>query len=399
MVGRYLSFGSSANNHLLGELAGLIAALSRWPQAAPLAPPLDDLARRFAREIMAQFAPDGGNREQAFHYHLFALELCLHARSALAALGRPLPAEAESRLRAATAFLSGLCPPSDGWDYGDSDDASVVPFGPGLFVPAAEWRDWARGHPGAAPAAWLGPCPFPSRPPASDAWSTWPASGYATWHDAHQMLRLDASPLGYLAIVAHGHADALHLSAWRDGAPWIVDPGTGAYYADPALRIRLAGWESHNGPHPAARRQPQRRGAFLLRDHHAAPSLAGDGSAITARLHGPEGAVSRRVEAGGAGWRVLDDFAPAPGLPPEFSVAWTLAPDCRVTRLGPHIFRVTRGGTALSIRPDARWKDVHLDEAAPCSPAFREVRTTVAVRATGVPVGSPLITEFRWETA
>ena len=91
-VWRHQSFGSSANNHLLGELAGLIVATVRWPRLAQWGAPIEILKGKLEREVLAQFAEDGGNREQALNYHLFAFELCWQARMALQAAGRKLVA-------------------------------------------------------------------------------------------------------------------------------------------------------------------------------------------------------------------------------------------------------------------------------------------------------------------
>src|SRR5688572_20882166 len=72
---RHKSFGSSANNHLLGELAGLIVAIVRWPELSVWAASIDGLQKCWEAEVLAQFAEDGGNREQALHYHFFSFEL------------------------------------------------------------------------------------------------------------------------------------------------------------------------------------------------------------------------------------------------------------------------------------------------------------------------------------
>ena len=42
---RHRSFGSSANNHLLGELSGLAIAVSRWPNLSKLGPDLENLSK------------------------------------------------------------------------------------------------------------------------------------------------------------------------------------------------------------------------------------------------------------------------------------------------------------------------------------------------------------------
>ena len=60
---RHRTFGSSANNHLLGELCGLALANARWPGLATLGPSLATLGRLLERETLRQFHRDGGNTE------------------------------------------------------------------------------------------------------------------------------------------------------------------------------------------------------------------------------------------------------------------------------------------------------------------------------------------------
>src|SRR5436190_8519391 len=117
------SFGSSANNHLLGELAGLIVASARWPQLETLSASMDRLQREWEREVLAQFAEDGGNKEQALNYHAFSLDLCEQTRAALLAAGRKISPTVEQRLTLAEEFYDLVQVPGERWDYGDSDDA------------------------------------------------------------------------------------------------------------------------------------------------------------------------------------------------------------------------------------------------------------------------------------
>src|SRR6185295_12909310 len=97
--------GSSANNHLIGELAGLIVASGRWPDLAGSCADLAGLRSLWEKEVLAQFAEDGGNREQALNYHLFSWELCLHARLALAAAQMEIDAAVSGRLDRAARFF------------------------------------------------------------------------------------------------------------------------------------------------------------------------------------------------------------------------------------------------------------------------------------------------------
>lgn len=50
--------------------------------------------------------------------------------------------------------------------------------------------------------------------------------GYSVIRDFRWHVIFDHGPLGYLAIAAHGHADALSVCIALDSKPLLVDPGT-----------------------------------------------------------------------------------------------------------------------------------------------------------------------------
>jgi hypothetical protein len=57
---------------------------------------------------------------------------------------------------------------------------------------------------------------------------------------------VDAGPLGYLSISAHGHADALALTLSVGGREFLVDPGTYAYHTQKQWRDYFRGTAAHN---------------------------------------------------------------------------------------------------------------------------------------------------------
>ncbi|HVV71829.1 MAG TPA: heparinase II/III family protein, partial [Verrucomicrobiae bacterium] len=280
---RYRSFGSSANNHLLGELTGLILAVARWPALAGRATSLSSLQSLWEREVLAQFAPDGGNREQALNYQLFALEFCLQSGAALQSAGRSISAEVLQRISQAAKFYLHLQVPDDPWDFGDSDNAFVTPFFARENQAIPEWHLWlAEPAKSSAIQYWLGPstnqltrCSPPLE--QDNLWRHFEDSGYSVAKQGQWRLRLDWSPLGYLETAAHGHLDALHVSLWWRGVAFLIDPGTGAYYADPPLRAWLASREAHNGPALLPWPGPYRLGSFLWSAQHARPQLVQSG--------------------------------------------------------------------------------------------------------------------------
>lgn len=404
---RHRSFGTSANNHLLGELAGLITVIARWPVLADRAVSLEELQVLWESEVLAQFAADGGNREQALHYQLYAWELCWHTVLALRQAERPVSAEVEERLRRAADFYVAMQVPSDPWDYGDDDSASAVPLVADDARGSLEWLEWLCGDPHSRSLSWwLGEPPAPFDPPACQRpvgeWLVFPESGQAACWTGDWHVRWDLSPLGYQSMAAHGHLDALHVSLWRKGVALVIDPGTGAYYGDTRLRGWLASAEAHNGPHLPRHPYPRRLGPFLWSEHHAPPAWQPEGSdALDAQRILPAGVLRRRVrrvfDGERDGWQIDDVYEPsAAGEDPEFAVTWQFAPGTRIEVVTERsrVFRGERRGVRFTVGFDAAWERVELipetsgslgfpvegDLVGLCSPAFRRVLSGPVIR-------------------
>lgn len=391
---RERSFGSSANNHVLGEFAGLILALVRWPELSRWAVPLETIQPLWEEQVLTQFAPDGGNREQALNYHLFGWEFCWQARLALKAAGRNVAPEVEDRLRAAVGFFSSVQTRADQWDYGDSDNAFVTP----LFVEwdkaTTEWHGWfeqAAHSPGIS--YWLGDPPKSLTSSAvvtgPKGWRVFPETGIATCKAGDWFLRLDISPLGFLSTAGHGHCDALHLSIWYGGKALVIDPGTAAYHADRPVRDYLASWEAHNAPHPAGLAQPKRMGTFLWSEHHDRPSwkLEPDGS-ISAELVLKAGVMRRRIAPGANrdGWDIEDQFAPSAGaqLGP-IQVLWQFAPGLHIATADNRAYKIEGADASVLCQLGDGWERATLgstdaiatasrqpDLKGTCAPLFRK---------------------------
>lgn len=334
-VWRYLSFGSSANNHLLGELAGLLHAVKRWPALVPHVVAPEKLWARIEGCVLDQFAPDGGNREQALHYHLFAWEMAWHAARLMQVNHGP----ARDLLLKAGAFFAHMVHAAEPWHYGDSDDAEVVPLCLDRSRAEGEWQAWWQGNPdGETLAYWLG-CPPATWTPRSGWWLA-PESGMAVWGDHGWRVRVDASPLGFGAMAAHGHGDALHVSLWDGDEAIVIDPGTGGYYGMKEQRAALAAWTAHNGPQPVEGfRTPRRLGTFLLLEHHQPPVTEVQGGRMTVRLRHEGRDWTRSVEINGPTSVDVDDQVSSGSM----RTRWHLAPEVGVEPLGEGAFLLRRG--------------------------------------------------------
>ena len=87
----------------------------------------------------------------------------------------------------------------------------------------------------------------------------------------------DAGPLGYLAIAAHGHADALAIELRVGGHPILVDPGTYTYAATSSWRDYFRSTAAHNTIELGGRPQSVSGGPFLWTRHASAKLIAAQG--------------------------------------------------------------------------------------------------------------------------
>jgi hypothetical protein len=376
-IWRRRSFGSSANNHLIGELSALVLALARWPSLSRMIRATQHVVNLLEHEILQQFATDGGNKEQALHYHLFAWEMCWHTGMASGGF-KP---EVQQRLTLAAQYFVDVVESPECWDFGDSDDAQVLPLPLKRTNAAAEFRGWLLNRAdGAVLRFWLGEPPKGVKAAMRSKWLTHAQSGQAVWRDARWTVRADASPLGLGSMAAHGHLDALHVSLWFEQHALVIDPGTGAYYSNPALRTRLASWDAHNGPVPVAgRSSPQRMGPFLWARHHVKPGLEISDDICVMSIASDGHRTKRAVHVAQDYVEICDDV----GLAAPHVVTWQLAPGWRVELERKNGFvchhsesipvHATLNGDSIE-----QWEIVERE----ASPHFRELVTTQAVKIT-----------------
>jgi hypothetical protein len=263
-IARKYSRGSSANNHLIGEAAGVFIASTCLPGLTESVRWLADSRRILEEEIHAQTYADGGSREQAFGYHVFVLQFLVLAAVAAKRSGVPFSAAFHERLQLmldfAGAMAEGGTPPL----YGDADDGYVADLG-GDGREAREWVIAGKGLLGASDHAWdanvygetaywlLGSHTATSaatvRPLASRAF---PESGrYLLQHGTQGgagavSVQFDCGDFGFGAIAAHGHADALAFTLRVSGTEVLIDPGTYDYFRFPEWRDYFRSTSAHN---------------------------------------------------------------------------------------------------------------------------------------------------------
>jgi uncharacterized heparinase superfamily protein len=275
---------SSANNHRIGELAGLVAigvlapelgAAKRWIRIG-----IDGLAVELDRQIR----PDGTGAEQAFSYHVFVVDLTLLVIALLEHAGHAVPTSLLNAVRrAGHALWAQLDHNEPLLSYGDSDDGRAIrldaepvrnPRDVAAGI-AARLRDsrasrvasrldlatwWLVGADGAERFASTRDAPPPGN-------VLLPDSGLAVLRHGATRTTVDVGALGYLSIAAHGHADALHVTVVDRGEELVVDPGTGSYFGNPEWRAAFRGTGFHATVYVDERDQSEPGGPFLWSSH------------------------------------------------------------------------------------------------------------------------------------
>lgn len=254
LIAARFSRHSSANNHLIGELAGLYVAACIWPCWPESRAWRMQAQRELEQEVRIQFSRDGVHREQAFAYHVFCCEFLLLAGLVAQACNAPFSPRYWAILRLALHFIDAAGDVA--CNVGDADDGRVWCLQSGRRSQTAQllalggilFEGAAGSHPG---ALWLrhlfpGPVPEVQRMSLPSSWA-WPDAGYYLFGTkGYVQGMVDCGPHGYLGIAAHGHADALALTLNVAGAPCLVDPGTYAYWCAAHWRDYFRGTSAHN---------------------------------------------------------------------------------------------------------------------------------------------------------
>jgi hypothetical protein len=260
----FRSRGSSANNHVIAEVAGQLVAALAFPWFEESTAWAGESARLLQQELANNTFPSGMNRELAFDYHGLVAELGLIAAIESDRAGRPLPDATWRSLGrmldvAAACLDCGLRAPRQG----DSDEGralviaspesnrweALLALGQALFGAPGWWPPAGPGVASTLLAALARRRPLPDRPTRrpwhfDDAGITIfrsePADGPEIW------CRCDSGPHGFLSIAAHAHADALSIEVRHDGTDILTDPGTYCYSSDPLFRRYFRSTIGHN---------------------------------------------------------------------------------------------------------------------------------------------------------
>jgi hypothetical protein len=279
------SRGSSANNHLIAEAAGHLAASCAFPWFPESTRWRRQSAAMLERSLRDNTFPSGINRELATDYHGFVFELGVFAAIEAAASGTPVSGGCWRLLCAMADGMAALVdtrlrPPRQG----DSDEGRVVLLDPpehnrwpallsvaaAIFGPLDWWPSVAPDAGSVLVSALVGgPRAVTGRPDTrpsrfADAGIAIIRTGPASSPQMPEIwCRCDGGPHGFLSIAAHAHADALSVEVRCDGVDILADPGTYCYHGEPEWRSYFRSTLGHNTVEIGRRDQSQQSGSFM----------------------------------------------------------------------------------------------------------------------------------------
>lgn len=390
------SRGSSANNHLIAEAAGLLTGSCAFPWFGE-----SDRWRSLAsglleRSLRSNTFDSGINRELATDYHGFVFELGIFAALDAACAGVPVSADCWRLLCSMADTMAALVdarvrPPRQG----DSDEGRVVlldapahnrwptllSLAGALFRPLEWWPEVPTDAGGALAGALMPdgvrvPTDRPSRRPFRflDAGLTILRT---TSPDSPEIwCRCDGGPHGFLSIAAHAHADALSVEVRHDGVDILADPGTYCYHGQPEWRTYFRSTIGHNTVEICGRDQSRQIGPFMWgrqartrQIESSEPQTAWiaehDGYRATLR---PAASHQRtvRLDRAGRGIEITDVID---GAGHEVRMAFHLGPEVTAELAGDRVTLTWPGGSGtesgwLSLPRELSWS-LHQGETGP----------------------------------
>jgi hypothetical protein len=287
----YPSRFSSANNHRIAEGVGLFIASEYW--RFPESKTWNASARRIVEEeIVAQHTPDGINREETSEYIQFITDFFLIANVVANCVRKPFSETYNVQLRSIMKYISQLLDVKGGINhYGDADNGrtfileatpshfnnfkSLLVSGSTMFKDnslrafAGDWdlkNEILFGVKGREVFSNL------KNEHVNRTSQFYEEQGRYLFRKEKAgqeiLLNFDAAPLGFLAIAAHGHADALSFSLTVDGYPVLVDCGTYSYHTDMKWRDYFKGTRAHNTINVDGMNQAKIGGPTMWKSHY-----------------------------------------------------------------------------------------------------------------------------------
>jgi heparinase II/III-like protein len=251
------------NNHLVSNFTGLLVVGALFPGLPDADRHVALAVRGLEAQMEAQVHPDGCSFEGSVPYHRLAVELFTLAYVVARSSGISLSTAYGDRLALMYRVVEGYCTEAGrAPQLGDNDSGRAFPLADresldhGYLLPlgAALFCDGRLKRPGVAfsdEAAWLlgasGLGRFEAlepKPPPRRFISR--RAGWAVVKQDGAYLAVSAGRSGQGGVGGHSHNDQLSFELHLRGRALIVDPGTGCYAGDRALRNRFRGTAAHN---------------------------------------------------------------------------------------------------------------------------------------------------------
>ena len=266
-ISRNLSAFSSANNHLIGEAAGLFIASSALPQFNKSKKWRNKSYKILIHECLFQNYSDGVNKEQAISYQQFTLDFLLLTGLIGKANNQDFPVEYWNRLEKMIEFISALEDRRGNIpQIGDEDDGFLFDFdqkeygvyrsllntGAYIFNRSDFLKDNTNLDSKTLFLLSIGDYNSSKAPDKKKSTSfQFPDGGYYILgtnfnKKFEQKLIFDCGSMGFLSIASHGHADSLSFTFSADGYRIFIDPGTYAYHSNKKWRNYFRSTSAHN---------------------------------------------------------------------------------------------------------------------------------------------------------
>ena len=377
---KHLSAFSSANNHLIGEAAGLVITgclfdfgekSGKWRERGFVI---------LLNELEKQVFPDGVSKEQTLAYHGFVFDFYILSFLILEKNGVKIPECAWKKLeRMAEVIFKFSDDNLNLPNIGDADDGYVVSL---MHNPAEKNTKYVlntaailfkrgdfkqkAGNSLDEKTIWLlGQDAFEKYFNLPDAALSKESffleyGGYVLFKDDNTDAVMDVGPLGYMSIAAHGHADALSLCLNYKGEEFLIDLGTYAYHTKPEWRNYFRGTSAHNTVEVDGLNQSKICGNFMwsqkadVKTENVA--LGSDYSYVKASHNGylkQKNGVNHIREVifvKGEFFLVKDTLLNRRKLSHDYSLSWHFAEDCALDRLSDSRIRAVKGENILDLR-------------------------------------------------
>ncbi|SME90560.1 alginate lyase family protein [Desulfovibrio gilichinskyi] len=286
-IDAWYSKGSSANNHLIGEAAGVFAACTTWPFWKNCKKWKSRALKILEHEADNQVFSDGVDREQAISYQQFVIDFFMVSYLA------DKKSFSESYINTIEKMVSFIASMMNGTGQlpmiGDADDGNVT--GLGLYSEFDTYesilatagylfsRDDFLSRSGkydlktvcltGVDSNAVLPCISAENIPLKRSFEN---GGYYILGDnfsskSELFIVVYSGPLGYGTLAAHGHADALSIYLTYKNREFLIDPGTYVYNGKPAWRKYFRGTAAHNTVRIDRCDQSEQGGDFLWKTH------------------------------------------------------------------------------------------------------------------------------------